>query len=129
MMKDKIFSAKKKIQNENIGRQNTFMRARGKIDSTEVGEFLLPASIAKSRVIKLSRRFMQSVVTPQSFSQLLITPNKGPLFYIPLKFSKTGIMWCGGAPETHWVTCHNCVTVRKTKQSLRSPCISWETII
>ena len=27
-------------------------------------------------------------------------------------FRKAGRVWCGGAQETHWATCHNGVTVR-----------------
>ena len=33
-------------------------------------------------------------------------------------------MWCAGARETPWTTCHNGVIVTKTKQSLRSPYFS-----
>ena len=43
---------------------------------------------------------------------------------IPLKFRKAGRVWCGGARETHWVTCHNRVTSSKTKESLKSSCFS-----
>ena len=31
-------------------------------------------------------------------------------------------MWCGGARETHWATCHDKVTPSKTKEFLKSPC-------
>ena len=31
---------------------------------------------------------------------------------LPLRFSKAGREFCGGALETHWATCHNGVTPR-----------------
>ena len=40
---------------------------------------------------------------------------------IPLSFKKAGRVWCGGAPETHWATCHNAVSSNKTKKFLKSP--------
>ena len=40
--------------------------------------------------------------------------------YIPLRLRKAGRVWCGGAQETNWATCHNRVTPRKTKESLKS---------
>ena len=43
---------------------------------------------------------------------------------LPLRFRKAGKVWCGGARETYWATCHNEVTVSKMKQSLRSPYFS-----
>ena len=43
------------------------------------------------------------------------------IFYvIPLRFRKAGRVWCGGTRETHWATCHNEVTPRKTKEYLKS---------
>ena len=39
---------------------------------------------------------------------------------IALRFRRAGRVWCGGARGTHWATCHNGVTVSKTKQSNRS---------
>ena len=41
---------------------------------------------------------------------------------LPLGFRKAGMVWCGGARETHWATCNNEVTPRKTKEFLKSPC-------
>ena len=43
-------------------------------------------------------------------------------FYLPLRLRKAGRVWCGGAGETHWVTCHNGVTPSKTKKFLKSHC-------
>ena len=42
-------------------------------------------------------------------------------FYLPWGFRKAGMVWCGGARETHWATCHNGVTPSKTKEFLKSP--------
>ena len=39
---------------------------------------------------------------------------------LPLRFRKAGRVWCGGARETHWATCHNEVTSCKTKEFLKS---------
>ena len=47
---------------------------------------------------------------------------KIPFKIIPLRFRKAGRLWCGGARETHWATCHNRVTPSKTKEFLESPC-------
>ena len=49
------------------------------------------------------------------------------LLILPLRFRKAETVWCGGARETHWATCHNLVTPSKTKESLKSPCFfrSW----
>ena len=41
---------------------------------------------------------------------------------ISLRFRKAGRVWCGGARETHWATCHNEVTPSETKELLKSPC-------
>ena len=43
-------------------------------------------------------------------------------FKQPLRFRKAGRVWCGGALETHWATCHNEVTASKTKEFLKSFC-------
>ena len=40
---------------------------------------------------------------------------------VPLRFRKTGRVWCGGARETHWATCHKGVTPSKTKEFFKSP--------
>ena len=42
--------------------------------------------------------------------------------YLPLRFKKTGRVWCCGARETCWATCYNEVTPSKTKEFLKSPC-------
>ena len=41
---------------------------------------------------------------------------------LPLRFRKAGRVLCGGTRETHWATCHNGVTLSKTKEFLKSPC-------
>ena len=40
--------------------------------------------------------------------------------FLPLRFRKAGKVWCGGAQETHWATCHNGVTPSETKEFLKS---------
>ena len=42
--------------------------------------------------------------------------------FLPLRFRKAGKVWCGGARETHYDTCHNRVTPSKTKKLLKTPC-------
>ena len=41
---------------------------------------------------------------------------------LPLRFRKAGRVWCGGAREPHWATCHNGVTPSKTKEVLKYSC-------
>ena len=43
---------------------------------------------------------------------------------VPLRFRKVARVWCGGARETHWATCHNEVSLSKTKEFLKSPYFS-----
>ena len=38
-----------------------------------------------------------------------------PWIDIPLRFGKARKVWCDGAQENHWVTCHNRVTPSKTE--------------
>ena len=40
---------------------------------------------------------------------------------LPLRFKKAGRVWCCGARETHWATCHNGVTPIHTKDVPKSP--------
>ena len=40
-------------------------------------------------------------------------------FFVQSKFGKAGRVWCGGARETHWTTCHNGVTSIKRKETLQ----------
>ena len=40
---------------------------------------------------------------------------------IPLRFRKSGRVWCGAARETHWATCSNGMTPRKTKEFHNPP--------
>ena len=42
------------------------------------------------------------------------------IIYVPLRFRKAGRVWCGGARETHWATCHNGLTPSKTKEFFKS---------
>ena len=52
---------------------------------------------------------------------------KGLIFWnfeVPLGSRKAGKLGLGGVRVTHGVPCHNWVTASKTKQSLRSPCLS-----
>ena len=42
-------------------------------------------------------------------------------FDIPFRLRKAGRVWCGGARETHWLTCHKGVTPSKTKEFSNLP--------
>ena len=42
------------------------------------------------------------------------------LVLLPLRFRKVGRLWCGGARETYWATCHEGMTHSETKGFLKS---------
>ena len=46
---------------------------------------------------------------------------RNDLIYLPLRFRKARKVWCGGARETHWASCHNGVTPSKTEGFIKSP--------
>ena len=56
------------------------------------------------------------------FSSFLPPGEDFQFFLLLLRFRKAGRVWCDGARETHWATCHNIVTPSKTKEFLQSPC-------
>ena len=37
-------------------------------------------------------------------------------YLLPLRYRKAGKLWFSGAQETYWDTCHNGVTLWKTKE-------------
>ena len=60
----------------------------------------------------------------RKINNIIITPKKRISKFLPLRFRKAGRVWCGGARETLWATCHNRVTPCKTKEFLKCPCFS-----
>ena len=55
------------------------------------------------------------------FCQFPVTILNYDLVNLPLRFRKARRVWCGGAREIHWATCHNRVTPSYTKEFLKSP--------
>ena len=107
-----------KFQRVTLLRKSQVPFKTGFVREVNLEEFLRFRCLSCSWVTYLVKRH-SIPITPLSYLNFILFYNSP--FNIPLRFRKAGRMWCGGARETHWATCHNKVTVTKTKQSLKAP--------